>query len=163
MGALNRPEPIGEGHDVADFSCGQPPLDDWLKQRAQRSEGRSARTYIVADEGRVVAYYCLAAGAVRHGEVSKPLQRNMPDPVPVIFLGRLAVDLTQQGRGLGRALLGDALRRALAASRHIGARAVLVHAIDAAAVRFYRAAGFNEFPPDSRTLFLTIEEIAAEL
>jgi GNAT superfamily N-acetyltransferase len=163
MGPLSRPEPLGQQHNVDGFSCGHPSLDDWLKQRAIRSEGRSARTYVVTEDGKVVAYYCFAAGAVRHEDAPKPLQRNMPDPSPVLLLGRLAVDLTQQGRGIGRSLLGDALRRALEVSRHIGARAVLVHAIDDGAVSFYESAGFTRFVTEPRTLFITMDAITAEL
>jgi GNAT superfamily N-acetyltransferase len=163
MGALSGPEPIGSQHNIAGFSCGQQSLDEWLKQRALRSEGRSARTYVVAEDGNVIAYYCFAAGAVRHGEAPKQLQRNMPDPLPVILLGRLAVDAGQHGRGIGKGLLRDALKRALEVSRHIGARAVLVHAIDDAAARFYERAGFTRFTTEPRTLFITIEAIAADL
>jgi len=161
MGTLIGPEPIAPHHDLTGFSCGRPSLDDWLKQRALKSEGRSARTYVVAEEGKVVAFYCFAAGAVTHASAPKSLQRNMPDPLPVILLGRLAVDLTQQGRRIGRAMLVDALKRALQVSQQIGARAVMVHAIDEAAARFYQAAGFTRFPLESMTLFLTMESIAA--
>lgn len=163
MGALSAPEPVGPHHQFLGFSSGKPPLDDWLKQRALKSEGRSARTYVVCDEDVVVGYYCFAAAAVRLAEVPKPLQRNMPDPLPVILLGRLAVDSHQQGRGIGKGLLKDALHRALGASRTIGARAVLVHAIDDDAVRFYNAFGFMPSPISPRTMFLPMETIAAAL
>ena len=163
MGALSAPEPIGPHHRLLEFSSGKPPLDDWLKQRALKSEGRSARTYVVCDEDAVVGYYCFAAGAVRLAEAPKPLQRNMPDPLPIILLGRLAIDSRQQGRGIGKGLLRDALRRALEASRAIGARAVVVHAIDDDAVRFYDAFGFAPSPISPRPLFLPMETIAAAL
>jgi GNAT superfamily N-acetyltransferase len=160
-GELSAPEPITPQVKVDDFSSGKPPLDDWLHRRALKAEGRSARTYVVAARSVVVGYYCFAAGAVRLAEAPKPLRRNMPDPVPVILLGRLAVDQRWQGRGIGKGLLKDALLRALAASLHIGARAVLVHAIDDDARAFYEGFDFVAYPAGTRTLFLPMETIGS--
>lgn len=142
------------------FACGQAELDHWLREWAGRSEGRTARTYVVCDETSVVAYYCLAAGAVTHLHAPGKIRRNAPDPVPVIVIGRLAVDRQYARRGLGGALLKDGLLRCLNAGAIVGARAVLVHAIDDDAVRFYLHYGFAPFPPGSRTLFLPMETIA---
>src|SRR5690606_496983 len=141
------------------FSCGKPPLDDWVKHRALRAEGRSARTYVTCEARAVVAYYCFAAGAVRLEGVPKPMRRNMPTEVPVILIGRLAVDSRFQGRGIGSALLRDAFARALEASTIIGARAVMVHALDEEAAAFYTAYGFERFPESSLTYFLQMETI----
>jgi GNAT superfamily N-acetyltransferase len=160
-GRLSAPAPITPEARIDDFSSGKPPLDDWLQRRAMKAEGRSARTYIVTAHSAVVGYYCFAAGAVRLLDAPKALRRNMPDPVPVILLGRLAVDQRWQGRGIGKGLLKDALLRALAASLHIGARAVLVHAIDDDAKAFYEGFGFIAFPDGTRTLFLPMETIGA--
>jgi ribosomal protein S18 acetylase RimI-like enzyme len=164
------PRPIEEGDAVAGFTCGKPPLDDFLKQRALKNEGKASRTYVVCstfgeDAGAVVAYYSLAAGAVSHEEVPGWARRNMPNPVPVIVLARLAVDCDHQGkgRGVGKALLKEAIKRSLEASRTIGARALVVHAIDDEAVSYYAQFGFQRFPTDSRTLFLPIETLRKSL
>jgi GNAT superfamily N-acetyltransferase len=162
------PRPI-EGEDaVKDFTCGKPPLDDFLKQRALKNEGKASRTYVVCSAsgehaGAVVAYYSLAAGAVAHEDAPAWSKRNMPNPIPVFVLGRLAVDSRHQGKGLGKALLKEAIQRALEASRTIGARALLVHAVDDEAISYYAPFGFQRFPADSRTLFLPIETLAKSL
>jgi predicted N-acetyltransferase YhbS len=161
MGALGAPEPINARHDLTAFSSGKEPLDNWLRQRALKSEGRSARTYVVCDGDTVVGYYSFAASSVRLSDAHKPLQRNMPDPLPVILLGRLAVDANHKGRGIGSDMLRDALLRALSVSQLIGARAVMVHAIDEAAVSFYVASGFRRSDDLPMTLFLPMETIAA--
>ena len=162
------PRPIEKGDGVAAFGCGKPQLDDFLKQRALKNEGRSSRTYVVVSQGgesagKVVAYYTLAAGGVNHEECPTWAKRNMPNPVPVIVLGRLAVDAQHQGKGIGEHLLREAMQRALGACRQIGARALVVHAIDDEAVSFYVPFGFQSFPTDSRTLFLPMETIASSL
>lgn len=163
MGGLTPPVPIVAAHDIASFDSGQEPLDAWLRQQALRGEGRGARTYVVCREQRVVGYYALAAGHVARARAPSSLSRNMPDPIPVFLLGRLAVDRSVQGQGLGRALLKDALRRSLGASREIGARSVLVHAIDDGAVSFYLQYGFKPFPSEPRTLFMPMDQIVDSL
>lgn len=160
---ISAPAPIAASHDTSRFSCGKPALDDWLRERALRSEGRSARTYVACLGNGVIGYYCFAAGAVRIDEVPKAMRRNMPTLVPVILIGRLAVDAGYQGLGLGRSLLKDALLRALQASGIVGARAVMVHAIDEQAAAFYAGYGFIPFPADSLTFFLPFETIKAAL
>lgn len=157
---LTPPAPIADGHGLSAFCCGHDMLDDWLKKRARSSEGRTARTFVVCADGNVVGYYCLAAGAERREAMPKGLRRNVPDPVPVTILGRLAVDKAHQGRKIGAHLLKDAMLRALGASETIGSRALLVHAIDPAAVAFYVKFGFLEFPDGSKTMFLPMETIA---
>lgn len=162
------PRPIEKGDGVAAFGCGKAPLDDFLKQRALKNEGKASRTYVVVAKagesaGKVVAYYTLAAGGVNHEDCPTWAKRNMPNPVPVIVLGRLAVDAQHQGKGIGEHLLREALQRALEASRQIGARAIVVHAIDDEAVSFYVPFGFQNFPADGRTLFLPMETIAQSL
>ena len=163
-GPITAPAPLdSEAHDLAQFSCGKSPLDEWLRSRAIRSEGKSARTYVVCVASRVVGYYCFAAGSVRLDEMPKKLQRNMPAMVPIILIGRLAVDTGYQGRGIGKGLLKDAFLRGLQASQAIGARAFLVHAIDAEAAAFYAGFGFIEFPAGSQTFFLPFETVRSAL
>lgn len=156
--------PLRAEDDVADFDSGNPVLDLWLQERALRSESRFARTWVDRRGGKVAGYYCLSAGAIARDAAPGRLRRNAPDPVPIVILGRLAVDLRHAGRGLGSALLMDAIYRVATASETIGISTLLVHAIDDTARRFYLArAGFQEYPEGSRTMFLPIEQIRAAL
>ena len=158
--ALSAPVPLTADHDLAAFDCGVPALNDWLKQRALRNESRFSRTYVVASGSRVVAYVCISAGSVERAAAPGKLRRNAPDAVPVSIIGRLAVDKSYAGRGLGAGILADALRRIAAAAQSIGIGAVLIQAKDDNARRFYMAcAEFLEYPAESRTLFLPIETI----
>jgi GNAT superfamily N-acetyltransferase len=159
---LSAPTPLTAEHDLADFDCGEPLLDDWLKQRALKNESRFSRTYVVCSGTSVVAFYCLSAGAVEREKVPGKLKRNAPDSIPVSIIGRLAVSRNFAGRGLGADILSDALRRIAVASQSIGIGAVLVQAKDERARKFYLAcAEFIEHPVDSRTLYLPIETVVA--
>lgn len=161
---LSAPVPLHADHDLSRFDCGEPALNDWLGHRALRNESRFSRTYVVRAGERVVGYYAIAAGAVERAAAPGALRRNAPDTIPVSVVGRLAVDREFSGQGLGADLLADALRRIALASRSIGVAAVLVHAKDDAAKRFYlRFAEFIEFPAESRTLFLPVETVVAAL
>jgi GNAT superfamily N-acetyltransferase len=161
-GRLSAPVPLTADHDLAAFDCGEPALNDWLRERALRNEGRFSRTYVVCDGNRVVAYFCISAGAVERAATPGKVRRNAPDTIPVSVIGRLAVSRDYTGRGLGADILSDALRRIAAASQSIGIGAVLVHAKDDAARRFYMGcAEFMEYPAGSRTLFLPIETVIA--
>ena len=164
-GPLGAPEPLGPDHELLAFSSGEPDLDGWLKQRALKSEGSGAsRTYVVCTTGhKVVGYYCLATGAVARAHVPGKVRRNMPDPIPVIIIGRLAVQEEWQKQGLGRALLADALGRVLQAADIAGIRAVLVHAISGKAKAFYEQCGFYPSPIDPMTLMITLAEVKATL
>lgn len=155
--------PLTERHDVSQFDCGKPPLDEWLRQRALKNEGRASRCFVVCDGVQVVGYYALAAGSVGAEETPRALRRNMPRPIPVLVLGRLAVDRRYHGKGIGPGLLKDALRRALSVAGNVGARAILVHAIDREVASFYTQYGFKPFPEGELTFFLPIEEVAAAL
>lgn len=160
--ALAAPVPLEAGHDLADFDCGEPALNDWLKQRALKNESRFSRTYVVCDGNRVAAYFCISAGSVERRAAPGRVRRNAPDAIPVSVIGRLAVSKAYAGRGLGADILADALRRIAAASQSIGIAAVLVQAKDEDAKRFYLScAEFLEYPEDSRTLFLPIETVVA--
>lgn len=156
------PQAINAGHDLANFDCGEPALNDWLRERALKNESRFSRTYVVCAAGKVVAYYCISAGAVERAAAPGKLRRNAPDAVPVSIIGRLAVDRRHAGKGLGADLLADALRRIAVAAQSIGIAAVLVQAKDERAKRFYlRWAEFVEFPGESRTSWLPVETVVA--
>lgn len=157
---LRPPEPITSEHDTSSFNCGELELDDWLRRRALKNqEGDASRTYVVSTGMQVVGYYTLAAGAVSHAIAPGKVRRNMPEPIPVMVLGRLAVDRGQQGRGIGRALLRDALLRTMRASEIIGIRAILVHAISESARQFYLDNQFTPSPSEPMTLLVTLKEI----
>jgi GNAT superfamily N-acetyltransferase len=159
---LSEPVPLSADHDLSAFDCGEPVLNDWLKQRAAKNESRFSRTYVVCEGARVVGYYCISAGAVKRAAAPGKLRSNAPNLIPVSIIGRLAVSRTHCGRGLGADLLSDALRRIALASQSIGIGAVLVQAKDEAAKRFYLAcAEFEEYPEESRTLYLPIETVVA--
>lgn len=159
---LSAPVPLAAEHDVSTFDCGEPALNDWLRHRALKNESRFSRTYVVCEGQRVVGYFCISAGAVERAAAPGKVRRNAPDTVPVSVIGRLAVSRDHAGQGLGADLLADALRRIAVAAQSIGIGAVLVHAKDEAAKRFYmRCAEFIEYPADSRTLFLPIETVVA--
>jgi GNAT superfamily N-acetyltransferase len=146
-------------HDVLNFDCGEPVLNDWLRQRAlQNQQSGASSTYVVPDKMRVVGYYSLAAGSVARETAPGRVRRNVPDPVPVVVLGRLAVDRDFQGQALGRALLRDAILRTLQAADIIGVRAILVHALSEQAKRFYEDCGFAPSPINPFTLMITLPE-----
>lgn len=155
---LSPPQPINADHTLALFDSGQTSLDDWLKQRALKNEiAGASRTYVICEDANVVGYYCLTSGSVEHRQAPGRVRRNMPDPIPVMLMGRLAVDRTQQGKGLGRALLKDAILRTLKAAEFAGIRALLVHALDNQAAEFYRHNGFLPSPMDPLVLMLPLD------
>ena len=154
------PAPLTAAHNVTAFESGESTLDYWLKHRALRNEGRGAsRTYVVCDDHLVVAYYCLSTGSVSSELAPGRIRRNMPDPIPVMVLGRLAVDLAWQRHSLGKALLRDAILRTIQVSEVVGVKALLVHALSDQAVRFYEANGFYPSLTNPRTLFLPLSEV----
>lgn len=164
MGEITPPEPIKTAHTIETFACGIPVLDEWLKRRALKNEVSGAsRTFVVCHNGQVVGYYALATGSVEHRDAPAKTRRNMPDPIPVIVLGRLAVDQQWQHAGLGRSLLKDAVLRSLTVSQHAGVRALLVHALSENAKTFYMNYGFLESPLDPMTLMVSLQEAAHNL
>lgn len=157
---LRAPEPVDGSHDLAEFDSGVPALDDWLKRRALANQVSGAtRTFVLCDDDHVVGYYALASGAVRADQAPGRFRRNMPDPVPVVILARLAIDRSCQGKGFGRALVQDAAGRVLTAADAIGIRGILVHAISPGAEAFYRSLGFASSPLDPRTLVITLADL----
>jgi len=152
------PQPLTAAHGLDGFECGESALDEWLKRRALANQSTGAsRTFVVLDNGgRVRGYHALAAGAVSHESATSKIRRNMPEPVPVIVFGRLAIDRGAQGRHLGAALLQDAVKRAVAVSHDAGVRAVLVHALHERAKQFYEHYGFQPSPTHHLTLMLRL-------
>jgi GNAT superfamily N-acetyltransferase len=156
---ISAPEHLTAAHDVSAFDSGVPGLDDWLRKHALANEDTGgSRTYVVRTGARVVGYYALATGGVAQAQATGRVRRNMPDPVPVMILGRLAVDRNWQGRNLGASLLRDAILRTLQAAEIGGIRAILVDAISEDAKRFYERHGFRVSPIDPMVLMITIAD-----
>ena len=161
---ISAPLPLAADHELAGFESGEPSLDDWLKRRAFKNQANgSSRTYVVCEGKTVIGYYCLAAGAIGHAEAPGAMKRNRPDPVPVLVIGRLAIHQAHHQKGLGTALLNDAIRRAMQAAEIAGVTALLVHAISEPARRFYRSRGFIESPVEPMTLVLMLATVARAL
>ena len=157
---IGAPEHLNATHDVAAFDSGVPVLDEWLTKRALANEERGvSRTYVVTAGGRVVGFYALATGAVAAERATGKIRRNVPDPIPVMILGRLAVDKAFQAQGLGIALLRDSILRTQQAAMIGGIRAILVHAISDDAKRFYVRRGFVESPLDPMTLMVSLADV----
>lgn len=162
--ALQAPVLLANQHDLTGFVSGEQILDDWLRQRALVDlEKGASRTYVVcpAGEDRVVGYYALAKGQVLNRDAPGKIRRNMPANIPAVILGRLAVDQTMQGHGLGAALLQDAVARSLRAAQVVAARLMLVHAISPAAEAFYLHHGFTRIGGDAPTLALDLAKVKA--
>jgi predicted N-acetyltransferase YhbS len=155
-----QPEPLNRDHLTTDFSCGIESLDSWLKRRALANQTSGAtRTFVASVDGKVVGYYALASGGISTQLAVGNFRRNMPDPVPVIILARLAIDSSFQGQGLGRALFRDAALRVVQSADTIGIRGIIVHAISAAAKDFYVALGFDVSPLEPMTLMVTVSNL----
>ena len=161
---FSAPEPLADTHELAEFFSGVPSLDDWLKRRARANQVSGAtRTFVVAEGRRVIAHYAVASGAISLGGALGRFRRNMPDPIPIALLGRLAIDRAWQGRGLGRALFRDCAARITHAADSIGIRGIVVHAISEQAKTFYLALGFEPSPLDPMTLMVTLGDVQAIL
>ncbi len=159
MGEITVPAPILSTQITEPFDCGVPVLNEWLKRRSLKNEGSGAsRTFTVCSDERVIGYYALATGSVEQRNAPGKVRRNMPDPIPVMVLGRLAVDQQWQHAGLGRGLLKDALLRTLAVSIHAGVKALLVHVLSNEAKEFYKRNGFLESPVDPMTLMISLKD-----
>jgi len=156
---IGAPEHLTPQHDLSAFDSGIAALDDWLRRHALANEqAGGSRTYVVCAGKRMIGYYALATGAVARVTATGRVRRNMPDPVPIMVLGRLAVDRAYQARGIGEGLLRDAILRTLQAAEIGGIRAILVHAISEEAKRFYERHGFIVSPIDPMTLMITVAE-----
>jgi GNAT superfamily N-acetyltransferase len=156
---VSAPRPLAPDHAVDEFQSGVESLDDWLKRHARHNETEGgSRTFVVCIGRRVVGYYSLAAGSLLPNAATGRVRRNMPNPVPIVLLGRLAIDRGWQGKGLGADLLRDAVLRVLSAGEAIGVRAMLVHAISPEAKAFYERHGFKPSPVQPMTLMITLAE-----
>jgi GNAT superfamily N-acetyltransferase len=153
---------LTEAHDTSAFDSGEPFLDDWLRRRAWSNlQTAASRTYVVCptDSLEIVGFFALSMGQILAREAVGSMRRNMPNFIPAIVLGRLAISRRCQGRGLGRALLADAVRRSLRASSEVSARLVIVHAISPAAEAFYLHHGFTRLPVETPTLALDLVKL----
>lgn len=169
MGAVKKPSPILEpapltpAHRVDTFRCTSTELEIWLKQRAQKNQLEGAsRTFVVCAGEEVVGYYALSAGAVLHDTAPGNIRRNMPEPIPVAVLGRLAVHAGWLGQGIGAGLLKDAVLRTVRLAGEMGIRALLSHAIDEEAKQFYLHHGFIESPIEPLVVMLNIAKLAGK-
>lgn len=160
MGRLTTPKSIDSELSTGNFDCGIPSLNHWLQRQALKNEiSGASRTFVVCDEMDVVGYYALATGSVMRQQAPEKIKREMPEPIPVLVLGRLAVDHKWQGSGLGTSLLRDALLRTYNVSKHVGVRALIVHALSENAKNFYLCRGFMQSPIEPMTLMLNLRDL----
>jgi GNAT superfamily N-acetyltransferase len=166
MTQFTPPTSLSDDHLFENFECGEPSLDEWLKKRALKNQlSGASRCFVLChpNEKRVIGFYTLSAGAISHEMAPKTMRRNMPDPLPVMLLGRLAVDKNYHNSGLGSALLRDAILRVVNIANEAGVFAVLLHAISESAKQFYLSRGFVQSPIQSMTLMMTVETIRSIL
>jgi len=160
QGAASGPQPINDDHDLSQFDSGVLELDNWLKSRARANEESGAsRTFVLAKGSRIVGYYALTVGHVTHAVSSGKVRRNVPDPIPVVILARLALDKEWQGKGLGGDLMQDAVLRALNAAESLGIRAMMIHALSDGAKSFYERYGFIASNIEPYTLLATMSDL----
>lgn len=160
--SLAGPAPLAQNHELDQFHSGETSLDGWLKNRARANQvGGASRVFVTCDGNRVVGYYSLSSSSIVQEIVPSRFRRNMPDPIPVVLLGRLAIDKEWQGKGVGRALFRDAAMRVSHAAEVIGIRGIVVHAVSDEARKFYAAIGFSECPHEPLTLVVTLQDIRA--
>ncbi|MFI4919323.1 MAG: GNAT family N-acetyltransferase [Legionellales bacterium] len=158
MNNWSAPITLSDGHELEHFDCGDSLLNEWLKKIARKNQLSSAsRCFVLCDNKTVVGYYSLSAGAIAREASPKAMQRNMPDPLPVLLLGRLAIDKNRHNQGLGSALLRDAMIRAVSVADDVGVFAILVHALSKEAKQFYKSCGFVESPLRPMTLLMTLK------
>lgn len=160
MGKITAPDLLSPEHDLGSFNSGNATLDEWLLKRALKNqESGASKIFVVCDDNRVVGYYALATGSVERDIATGNFSRGMPEPIPVIVLGRLAIDQSYQGQQLGAALLKDAMLRTVTIANNVGVRGLLVHVISEDAKRFYLKYGFQESPMEPMTLLLSVKII----
>jgi len=158
--SFSRPEPLGSQHQLDSFDCGKPALNDWSLRHARQTQGNgSAKTFVVADDGRVAGYFSLTVGQVDTLDAPERIRKGMGQyPVPVVILARLAVSRQDQGRGIGFGLLQDAIRRTVLIAEQAGIRAMLTHPIDEEAAQFYTRFGFIASPLREQQLLLLLKD-----
>lgn len=161
---ITLPAPISDEHEVNDFDCNEPSLDEWLKRRAIKNQiSGASRCFVISNHNKVIGYYTLSAGAISHELAPKSMKRNMPDPLPVLLLGRLAIDKNYHNQGLGSALLRDALLRSVNVATDTGVVAILIHVLSEQAKQFYLSRGFVQSPLQPMTLMMTLETVRSIL
>ncbi len=161
---LSPPEPLTVHHDIEAFASGVESLDTWLKRRAMKNQATGAsRTFVACEDRRVIAYYALASSAITVDDADGRFSRNMPNPIPVVVLGRLAVDRSLHGKGLGRALVRDAGLRVMQAADTLGIRGIMVRALSLEAKAFYEQVGFDPSPLDPMLLMITLADLNSSL
>jgi GNAT superfamily N-acetyltransferase len=157
---MQPPRPIAPGDALDGFDCGAPELNHWLTHRALGNDlSGASRTFIIKNDDRIIGYYALSAGSIFHADATGNIRRNMPDPIPVAILARLAIDTAFQNDGLGHELLHDAVRRTLSAAETLGVRALLIHALSERARGFYEKWGFNRSPTNDLTLMASLSDL----
>ncbi len=155
---MKPPVPLTRDHRIAGFDCSSGSLNEWLIRRALKNDySGGSRTYVVCDDNQVIGYYAIAAGSVGHGEAPGQIRKNMPDPIPALILGRLAVGHRYQGSGIGQGLLKDALARSMNVSEQVGARVLIVHTLNKKAEAFYLRHGFKINLQMPNTLLLPLK------
>lgn len=162
MGEINAPELISAEHEFNDFDCGNNTLNSWLKSRALENQNKFSTTRVVCAEKKVIAYYTLVYGSINRDEMTLSFRTNAPERIPVMILGRLAVDLRWQEKRIGKHLLKEALIKTIEASQIAAVRGLLVHAIDDQAKAFYQRYGFLDSKIEL-TLFLPLESFKKQL
>ena len=157
---LRAPEALNRGHFLESFDCGKPVMNEWLRRHAlQAQNSGSARTFVATEDDRVLGYYSLTVGQVDTLQAPERIRKGMGQyPIPVAILARLAVSIRHQGRGIGRGLLQDAVRRTLLISDQAGIRALLAHPLDDNASRFYLRFGFAASPLREKQLLLLLKD-----
>lgn len=161
---MNPPEPLGLAHKLDGFDCGDESLNFWLRKHAWRNEASGAsRCFVLCEGAAILGFYTISAAGIARDAAPKAVRRNAPNPVPALLIGRLGVDLSVQGRGLGKALLKDAMIRASVIAKNAGVALVFLHALSETAKRFYLSRGFVESPLQPMTMCMTMATIASIL
>jgi GNAT superfamily N-acetyltransferase len=166
LSTFGSPRAIAPGDEFVTFDCGEPSLNEWVRSRALKNETTGAcRTFVTigAESGGVAGYYCLSASSLALENAPGRVKRNMPSPIPIILIGRLAVEQRFKGHGLGASLLQDAVLKGIEASRLVGARSFVVDAFNDDAERFYRKFGFEPMPAAQRAMFLLVSDAEATI
>lgn len=160
MSIIHAPDLLTIEHQLDQFDCGEDSLNNWLKKSALKNNVSGAsRCFVICDKKTVIGYYSLSAGAINRQDVPKSMQRNIPESLPVVLLGRLGIDKKHQNKGLGKALLRDAMIRVASTSTNIGIFAILLHALSEQAKKFYLSCGFVQSPLQPMTLMMTLKTI----
>lgn len=156
-------EPLTKKHSTRDFDCEDTNVNRWLNRYALQGQASGqARTYVIHESGQVVGFYAISTGSVRPDDATERTRKGLGKyPIPIMLLAQFGVDKNQQGKGLGKALLKEALIRCLNASDEIGARAVVVDASSEKARSFYEKYGFERSPVSEFKLMILMKDLRA--